>query len=365
MEITVDENIIYAPEAFSELGKVKLLQGREFTKEKIIDSDAIVVRSITNINKELLEGTNVKFVGTATIGDDHIDKEYLLKKGISFSNAKGCNAQAVTEYVFSAIAHLTAAKGLSLAGKSIGVIGVGNIGSRVAMFARALGMKVIKNDPPRQKESGSKEFRPYEEALQADIITFHVPLNIGGEFNTFHLLNECNLDLIKSGAILINSSRGAVIDNAALKKRLKKKKKIFTILDVWENEPGIDLELLKLVDIATPHIAGYSYEGKVNGTFMIYEALCRYFGFEKKWRPPENKIENNTIKISSRTLEGQLYELFSSIYSIMRDDKNMRKMLKAEDPGKVFDSLRKEYPLRRELKNYRLEGTVSLLVANA
>ena len=207
-----------------------------------------------------------------------------------------------------------------------------------------------------QKELGETGFAPLKEALGADIVTFHTPLNIGGEYNTFHLLNECSLGLIKSGALLINTSRGAVIDNNALKRKLSRDKNIFTVLDVWENEPEINLELLKLVDLATPHVAGYSYEGKVNGTVMIYESLCDFFDVNKSWRPPEMALFEKTINLTSETTEGQLYEIFSKIYPITRDDKNTRKLLTAGNPSALFDRLRKEYPLRRELKNYEIRG---------
>ncbi len=356
MKITADENIIYAEEAFSSIGDVSLLHGREITNEKLKDTDALIVRSITKVNKQLLENTNVRFIGTATIGDDHIDKKYLQEKDIYFTNAKGCNAQAVAEYVFSAIAHLCINNNISLKNKSLGIIGTGNIGSRVAKIVEKLGLEVIKNDPPLQRKSNSDEFRSFEEALQADIITFHVPLNIGGEDNTFHLLNECNLSLIKPGTILINASRGAVIDNTALKKHLQREKNIFTVLDVWENEPNIDKELLGLVDIATPHIAGYSYEGKVNGTVMMHQALCKFYNSKINWQPPNIEVKNNLIHLTSRTLEEQLHEIFSSVYPIAEDDIKLRTLLKPDSNGNLFDKLRKEYPLRRELKNYKFTG---------
>ncbi len=358
MKITADENIIFAEEAFSNLGEIELLPGREISNVNLKNTDVLIVRSVTQVNEELLKDTNVKFVGTATIGDDHIDKNYLNERNIFFTNAKGCNAQAVTEYIFSAVSHLAFYKGITLSGRSIGIIGVGNIGRRAVKFAEALGMRVIKNDPPLQSESGSDEFAPLEDALRADIVTFHVPLNIGGQYNTFHLLNECNLNLINPGAILINASRGAVIDNNALKNYLRKNKKFYTVLDVWENEPAIDLELLNLIDIATPHVAGYSYEGKVNGTVMIYEAVCEFFNKEKTWQPTILKVDNNIVKLKSGTLEQQLYDIFSFVYPITKDDTRMRELPESGEPGELFDKLRKEYPLRRELSNYKAIGNL-------
>jgi erythronate-4-phosphate dehydrogenase len=360
MKIIVDENISFGKEAFSDLGDVILSHGRKISNHMLNDADALIVRSITNVNRELLKDTKVKFVGTATIGTDHVDLEYLKRNNIAFSSAAGCNSHAVKEYVFTALTSLYNKYGLSFPGKSMGIIGIGNIGSKIVRVAGKLGLKVFKNDPPLQKESGSDEYCTLEEALQCDIITFHVPLNNGGIYNTVHLLNESNLPLIKPGAILINSSRGPVVDNRALKERLKKNNDIRVVLDVWEDEPDFDTGLLSLIEIGSPHIAGYSLEGKVNGTTLVYEALCKHLNIAPAWQPTLPSLTNNLLTFnSSDTLDKQLFDIFNRVYPVNEDDDLMRKTIidDIKDVGKYFDSLRKNYRLRRELNNYKVDNT--------
>ena len=216
MKLIIDENITFAKEAFSSFGDAKLLDGRTLTNKDVQDADVLVVRSITNVNEDLIKNSKVKFVGTATIGTDHIDLEYLKNQNIRFADAKGCNADSVAEYVFTALLKVASEKNIYLQEKTIGVVGIGNIGSRVVRLAESLGMKVLKNDPPLERKGIGNNYLNLDEILQADIITFHVPLNLDGIDKTFHLLNENNLKKIKKGTIIINSSRGAVINNLAL-----------------------------------------------------------------------------------------------------------------------------------------------------
>lgn len=359
MNLVVDENIALASEAFSRFGNVELMHGRKISNSNLLHSDALIVRSITKVNEELLKNTPVKFVGTATIGTDHIDLEYLSRSGIYFSDAKGCNADAVAEYVFTVIFRFAAEKGFNVKDKTIGVVGVGNIGSRIVRLAKALGMNVIMNDPPRQRESGSKDFVPLDEIYSADIITLHVPLNKDGIDKTVHLFNEANLSKLKDDTIFINASRGQVVDNQALSSLLDKKH-LNVVLDVWENEPQINLELLKKVKFGTPHIAGYSLEGKINGTVMIYNALCKSLNQKPDWMPDIPPVENNVFEIThDKNFEKNLDSIFTKIYNIKSDDDSMRKMfdLNKEEAGKYFDSLRKNYPLRREFPNYTIKLT--------
>jgi erythronate-4-phosphate dehydrogenase len=352
MKIIVDENIAYGKEAFSQFGEVELLHGRKITPGSVKDSDALIVRSITKVNKDLLNGSKVKFVGTATIGKDHIDLEYLKEKNITFADAAGCNAHAVKEYVFTALADVLTKKNLKFNRLSIGVIGAGNVGSKIAHCANALGMKTIINDPPLKRKTGNNIYKELDEALEADIITLHVPLNKTGIDKTHHLLAYERLNKLKDNCILLNSSRGSVVDNNALEKLIEKKK--FTvILDVWENEPELNSDLLQRVYLGTPHIAGYSYEGKVNGTTMIYSALCRFLNEKESFRVPEVKVDNSVIELKETgSVETSLYNLFKKIYDIKKDDTNLRKILNEENRGKYFDSLRKEYHLRYEFPNY-------------
>lgn len=356
LKIIADENISFAHEAFSQFGNVELIHGRKINPHILKDADILIVRSITKVDKELLDSSPVRFVGTATIGTDHIDLDYLQQKGITFTDAKGCNSDAVAEYVFTAITKLAVKHFIDLEGKTIGVIGTGNIGSRIVHIADTFEMNILKNDPPLQRETGRDDFVSLNEALTADIITLHVPLNLSGDDKTVYLLNESNLRLIKDDAILINASRGQVINNSALLKFLRSRN-VHTVLDVWENEPDINIELLKQTEIATPHIAGYSLEGKVNGTGIIYDALCSFLGEEKKWQPHLPEVSGSRIEISnSGNITEDSAKIFNTIYDIGRDDADMRKLINmpaAERPHH-FDLLRKNYPLRREFSNYSI-----------
>jgi erythronate-4-phosphate dehydrogenase len=356
MKLIVDENIAFAEEAFSQFGDVQLISGREITNDILHNADALIIRSITNVDENLLQNTNIKFVGTATIGTDHIDNNYLDENNIAFADAKGCNADSVAEYVFTALLKITVHNKLTLKNKSIGIIGVGNVGSRVAKYAEALGLKVYKNDPPKQRAGEGGNYVSLEEALQADIITLHVPLNKTGIDKTFHLLDENKLNELKNNTIIINSSRGAVVDNKALLDIIDKKH-FKVILDVWEGEPLINTDLLQQVFIGSAHVAGYSLEGKVNGTKIIYDALCRFTKQRNDWEPKLPTVKNNIIDVSSaKNLEEKLHIIFKQIYNIEKDDSEMRKMFGMDESLRSthFDNLRKEYPLRREFTNYTI-----------
>ena len=348
VKIIVDENIPFGREAFKNFGEVKLYNGREIDASLCRDADALIVRSITKVNEVLLDNSSIKFVGTTTIGTDHINQAYLKRKNIAFSSAAGCNSYSVAEYVFSALTYLSNKYKFNLNKLSIGVVGYGNIGKKVVTIAEALGMQVVVNDPPLERSTNKRDFSTLEEVLKCDIVTFHVPLNRSGVDKTIHLLNEGNISLVKKSAILINSSRGPVVSNEALKKRLDKKRDIYAVLDVWEREPNYDSELLGLVEIGTPHIAGYSYEGKVNGTVMIYDALSKYLDIDPDWKPTLLKILDNQLELNgSETQEELLTKLFSKSYNIMDDDILLRQ---AEE----FDMLRKTYRVRRELSNFEV-----------
>lgn len=354
LKLIVDENIAFAGTAFNQFGSVTLLHGREITNSVLKDADVLIVRSITNVNEELLKNTPVKFVGTATIGTDHIDLDYLKNNNIAFADAKGCNAYSVAEYVVASILNLSIKFYFSLKDKSIGIVGVGNVGSKVAMFAEALGMKVLLNDPPLQRVGDKRTFVELDEILTADIITLHVPLNLTGIDKSYHLFDKENLNGIKDKTILINTSRGSVFNNAELLNVIEKKK-LKVVLDVWEIEPNINVELLNKVLIGTPHIAGYSFEGKVNGTKMIYNSLCKFLDVDKIFLF-EKEAAQNSFKCfeESKNVEAGLEKLISSIYSINDDDERMRKMLTMNEDERIkyFDLQRKNYPKRREFNNY-------------
>lgn len=357
LQLIVDENIALARDAFNHFGKVRLLPGREINNSVLKEADILIVRSITNVNETLLKNTRVKFVGTATIGTDHIDLDYLKHNNITFADAKGCNAFSVAEYLVAALLNLAVMFDFSLKDKSIGIVGVGNVGSKVAKFAEALGMKVLLNDLPLQRNGDERNFVELNKILSADVISIQVPLNLSGADKTYHLFDKEKLKAIKDGTILINTSRGAVINNKDLFDVIAKRN-LKVVLDVWENEPDINVDLLKEVIIGTPHIAGYSYEGKVNGTQMIYNSLCnflrtdRIFSFEKE--PPANSLKYFD---AADKIEISLNRLISSIYSIQSDDKGMREILtmQEEERIKYFDLQRKNYPMRREFNNYNVE----------
>ena len=358
LKIVVDENIALAKNVFNQFGDVTLLSGRKITNTILKNTDVLIVRSITKVNEELLKDTKVRFVGTATIGTDHIDLDYLKKNNITFADAKGCNAYSVAEYIIAVLLNLSVRSNFKLSDKSIGIVGVGNVGSKVAVFTQALGMKVLLNDPPLQRIDDKRNFVSLDEILSADIITLHTPLNLIGVDKTFHFFDKENINKIKDGALLINSSRGAVINNNELL-NLIDRKNLKVVLDVWENEPNVNVNLLQKAIIATPHIAGYSYEGKVNGTKLIYNSLCNYlsegksFSFDLKNPTDQLKQLDGTEKI-----EGSLNSLISSIYSIKDDDIRMRKMITMNESERIleFDLLRKNYPNRREFNNYTIKS---------
>ena len=354
MNIIIDANIAYAEEAFSHLGYTRLVDGRTLTNKDVKDADILIVRSITNVNENLLKNSKVRFVGTATIGTDHIDLDYLKSQNITFVEANGCNADSVAEYVFTALLKISSEKNISLSEKTIGVVGVGNIGGKVVRLAESFGMKVLKNDPPLQRKGIGDKYVAFKKILEADIITLHVPLTFEGVDKTFYILNKSNLNEIKRSSIIINTSRGAVIDNAALLIE-SIEGKFELALDVWEDEPSVNPELLIKSKIATPHIAGYSFEGKVKGTKIIYDALCKYLNTKPIWQPDLPEIENKEIRLrGGKTDEEKLYILFSSIYDIEKDDDLMRKILNYDinDRAGYFDLMRKKYPVRREFSNH-------------
>jgi erythronate-4-phosphate dehydrogenase len=358
MRIVADENIPFAVEAFSNLGDVHTVAGRAITRETVADADVLIVRSITKVNAALLEGTPVRFVGTCTIGEDHIDKAWLAAQGIGFSSAPGCNANSVAEYIVGALLHLSVRHVRPLEGLSLGIVGVGNVGSKVARKAEALGLRCVLHDPPLAETMWDAKYRPIEEVLACDIITLHVPLEKTGPHPTRHLVNDDFIARMKPGTLLINTSRGAVVDGAALVRGLERGHPAGCVLDVWENEPGIDSALLDLVDVGTPHIAGYSYDGKVNGTRQIYDAACFYLGRGAAWNPAPLLPEPEVPVLTVYPDEPEALQLaVRAVYDIMQDDADLRGTLAlpASERGAAFDRLRKAYRQRREFFNTRVE----------
>ncbi len=357
MKIIADTNIPFVKECCASVGDVTVMSGRDFTPQSIAGADALLVRSITRVDEKLLAGSSVRFVGTATIGFDHVDVDYLSRSGIGFASAPGSNANSAAEYVLAALLDIARRKGVTLAGKSIGIIGVGNVGSRVAAKCEALGMRVLRNDPPLARQTGDPKYVPLQELLSCDFITIHTPLTHDGLDKTFHLADEAFFKSLKPGVVFINASRGAVVDTPALKAAIKSARLRAVALDVWENEPDIDVDLLEMVDVGSPHIAGYSFDGKVAGMIMIYQSLCQHFGVEPRhtisdFLPPAD-VPRLQVLARGREEETVVAEAVARIYSIARDDHDIRQMIKQppQARGKFFDALRKNYPVRRELPN--------------
>lgn len=354
IKIVVDDKIPFLKGALEPFAEVVYLQGEKINNAILQDADALIARTRTICNKELLDGTKVRFIATATIGFDHIDIAYCQQNDIQWANAPGCNSGSVMQYMASALVRLSLKYDFEFSEKTIGIIGYGNIGSKVAKLASVLGLKVLINDPPLQRSGLLPNSVSLIEIIdKADIITFHVPLNTHGIDKTLHVGNEEFFNSIKSTTIIINSSRGDIIDNNALKKALKKKKLKGAVLDVWENEPTIDQELLDLVDYATPHIAGYSADGKANGTAMSVQAISKFFGFGLKgWFPSNVPLPSNTelkIGVGTDAEKNSLSQCILSTYDIQLDHDRLIKSVE------TFENQRGEYPLRREFASYRVK----------
>jgi len=353
MKIVADENIPSVTEAFSSLGEVTLVSGRGLQAAQVADADVLLVRSVTRIDETLLAGSRVRFVGSATIGFDHVDRAYLAARGIGFATAPGSNATSAAEYVVGALLMLSQQQGFRIAGKTVGIIGCGNVGSRVRVRLMALGMECVVNDPPLQAAGGQGEFVTLDAALACDIVTVHVPLELGGSHPTWHLIDADALARLRPGTIFLNTARGAVADNAALLDALGTRDDLTVVLDVWEREPSISLPLLEKVALGTPHIAGYSLDGKLRGTGMIYRAACEFFDESVSWDarsvlPPVSPVD------VTMTLGGDAEALARAAvlgcYDVRVDDEHLRRLLElpAQEQPVYFDRLRRNYPVRRE-----------------
>ena len=358
MKIVCDNKIPFIRGVFEPYAEVVYLPGKETTAEVVRDADAIVTRTRTKCDSALLAGSSVKVIATATIGFDHIDTAWCEGNGILWRNAPGCNSWSVKQYIGAVLATLARRRGLRLSGMTLGVVGVGNVGSKVAKTAEALGMKVLLCDPPRARREGPEGFVSLDELVAAsDIVTLHVPLSREGEDATWHLFDADRLATMRPGQILFNSSRGPVVDNAALKAALQAKTLRAAVLDVWEGEPEPDRELMSLLDIATPHIAGYSADGKANGTRMSVRTVAAVLGLPlADWRPadipaPAQPLEFS-LDASGKSRQEVLSEAILHTYDILADDRAL-----LAHPER-FEQLRGDYPVRREPTAFtlRLQG---------
>ena len=355
MKFLCDIALPNSVEVFSQYGEVALKNGRQINAGDLVDVDVLIIRSITKVNEDLLSKANkLKFVGTATAGMDHMDTALLDKKGIAYSNAQGSNCESVGDYILSVLLVLAEKYNLSFEGKSIGIVGCGFVGSQVYNKAKALGLTIVKNDPPRFKIGDKTCNATLDEALACDIVTLHVPLIKDGEYKTLHLIDEQKLLKLKPNAIFINASRGNVVDNEALSEFLEKRPDVKVWLDVFEGEPQINCKkLLSQVDGATAHIAGYSYESKRRANVMLANTLAHVLKLEepKAYQMPKPEIESTTLgKVENLDLD-LIRRLVFSVYDVRRDSLMFKNCFK---DAKSFDAMRSNYRERRELSSLHL-----------
>lgn len=351
IRIVADHKIPFLKGALEGVAELVYLPGGEITRDDLLDADALITRTRTKCDRSLLEGTRVSFIASATIGYDHIDTNYCKEAGIRWTNAPGCNSSSVRQYMVSTLLYLASEKGLKLNTLTLGIVGVGKVGSKVATAAEALGMKVLLNDPPRALKEGGAAFVSLEKLQQeADVITLHVPLNRGGRDNTLELVNRAFIERIRPGTILVNSSRGGVVCESDLIEGIRSGKLSDVILDVFQGEPLINSDLLELLTLATPHIAGYSLDGKAKGTMMSVRAVSKHFGLGfNEWQPQDIPAPEQSQLFGDATsgnINELLWEIFRSTYDVRADDARLR-----EHP-EAFESLRGNYPFRREPEAY-------------
>ncbi len=361
MNIVADENIPLLSRFFGEIGHVTQLAGRNIKAQDLANADVLIVRSVTQVNQTLLENSPVKFVGSCTIGMDHIDTQYLDQQNIRYANAPGCNANSVVEYILSCLSILTETHRLDWGAMSVGIIGYGNVGSRLAKRLDKLGIAYKACDPLLDLSVQEQEsLVSLEDVLACDIISLHVPLTKDGEYPTHYMINEHVLSQLRDDQVLINTCRGAVINNDHLLEHLRKHGRFTAILDVWENEPEVNVELAKSVLIGTPHIAGYSFDGKVAGTEMIYHALCKFLGLPLRHtsgqfleEPPLSKMAFT----STADIDWCLHTAIRACFDVRHDHSLLQSTLSlsALERGAAFDAFRKSYRCRREFSGVKVQ----------
>ncbi|VVP59228.1 Erythronate-4-phosphate dehydrogenase [Pseudomonas fluorescens] len=368
MLIVADENIPLLDAFFEGFGEIRRVPGRSIDRATVEQADVLLVRSVTNVNRALLEGSKVRFVGTCTIGTDHLDLDYFQRAGITWSSAPGCNARGVVDYVLGSLLTLAEIEGADLTQRTYGVVGAGEVGGRLVKVLKGLGWNVLVCDPPRQAAEGGDYVSLEQIIEQCDVISLHTPLKKHGAQSTWHLFDKNRLNQLKPGTWLINASRGPVVDNTALRQVLLQREDLQAVLDVWEGEPEVDVALAELCVLATPHIAGYSLDGKQRGTAQIYQAYCRFLG------QPEQVSLSDLLPapwLSQVTLNGHsdpawaLAMVCRAVYDPRRDDADFRRSLvgNVSEQRAAFDALRKHYPLRREIDGLqvRVEGDSPVL----
>jgi erythronate-4-phosphate dehydrogenase len=352
MKLVIDANIPAANACFGDFGTLTRVPGREINAAHLHDADALIVRSITQVNEALLANSPVRFIGSCTIGTDHIDQLTLAKRDIAFSSAPGCNAEAVVDYVLSSLLTLAERDGWLLSGRTVGIVGVGNVGSRLQARLSAMGVATLACDPPRAEQEGEGAFHSLDALIErCDVLCLHTPLTREGPHATYQLLNAERIEELAPGSVLLNAGRGDCIEGLALRSRLASKGDISAVLDVWEDEPGIDAGLRDLVSLATPHIAGHSLDGKLRGTWMIQQALAHHCGqpndlaFVDICPPPALASLHLQHALPP---EDALRLCMRAVYDIRRDHDALQRQTLHHGMRKGFDDCRANYPLRRE-----------------
>lgn len=359
MLIVADENIPLLDAFFAGFGEIRRVPGRAIDRATVEQADVLLVRSVTNVNRALLEGSKVRFVGTCTIGTDHLDLDYFTEAGITWSSAPGCNARGVVDYVLGSLMTLAEIEGVDLPQRTYGVIGAGEVGGRLIKVLKGLGWNVKVCDPPRQAVEGGDYVSLEQIIEQCDVISLHTPLTRTGAGATWHLFDEPRLQQLKPGTWLINAARGPVVDNAALRNVLLAREDLQAVLDVWEAEPEVDVNLAELCVLATPHIAGYSLDGKQRGTAQIYQAYCEFIGqtpsIQLSDLLPAPWLSEVTLHADSDPAWA-LAMLCRGVYDPRRDDADFRRSLvgNVAEQRAAFDVLRKQYPVRREIEGLKV-----------
>lgn len=366
LKIVCTEDLPCAREAFSTLGDVLIRRDSDLTPADLADADLFAMRSGTRVDAALLAGSRVRFVGTATIGFDHFDTSWLDQAGIRWVTAPGCNANSVSEWLVAALLTLGRRGGFRLAGRTLGIIGHGNVGTRVEARARALGMRVLLNDPPRARATGNPSYLPLEQVLAgSDIVTLHVPLEKGGLDPTHHLADARFFARLKPGAIFVNAARGSIVDTPSLLEAMERGAVSRAVLDTWEGEPTYREDLLRRTELGTAHIAGHSYEGKVMGTAKVYLEACRFLGVKPTWGPEAHLAAelpghpSRLLRIGpSMDPERVVDEAVRAAYTIEADDAALRATLSIDEKARArgFRAFRKAYPIRREFAWFEMEG---------
>lgn len=356
MKIVADENILLVKELFTAFGDVVTLPGKEISSAIVKDADILLVRSVTKVNAALLAESSIRFVGTATIGTDHLDLSYLEQKSIAYASAPGCNAEAVVEYVLSAVFSLAQQNDFLPLEKSWAIVGCGNVGGLLYKKLQSLGIRVCTYDPFLAASNDIKTV-DYDAVFQCDIISFHTPLTYSGPYPTYHMLTSEQLNKIKPGTVLLNSGRGEVFDHHALLNFLQRRNDIYVVLDVWENEPNIDKFLVPFVDIATAHIAGYSAQGKRKASMMICHALQSFLGKSKSTLDIVDSLIEKEIVVHADSFQQAILRAVTGSYDIFLDDQCLRTLVDASSMNEIgdnFESIRKSYHFRPEYSSIRI-----------